>query len=268
MLWCDHDQALQLVDRFGSTDQNPLPSSHCHADRFTQTTCSEGVSTLRWDATTSGHRYGDRLCPRVIIADEPTTALDVTVQATVLQILRELAERLRTAVVLITHDLGVVADIADMVAVMYASRIVEQGTVNGIFAHPTHPYTRALLAPTPVPGEGISSRLAEMPGVVPTLSSPAQSCAFAERCTRAIAATVDPATSRNTPYPMAIRPLNVLPRHDTYSIVCTAGGASIPMPSQSSARRRGRSGYRQRPASFAPAAPDWDLPFRKSQPEK
>ena len=122
--------------------------------------------------------------PRVIVADEPTTALDVTVQATILQILRTLATASRTAVLLITHNLGVVADIADDVAVMYAGRIVEQGPVTDIFAHPTHPYTRALHAANPVPGAQHGTRLAAIPGLVPALSEPAQSCAFYERCTR------------------------------------------------------------------------------------
>lgn len=124
--------------------------------------------------------------PRVIVADEPTTALDVTVQATILEILRSLAADLQSAVLLITHDLGVVADAADEVVVMYAGRIVERAPTDEIFAHSAHPYTRALLAATPVPGASHHARLAEIPGVVPSLSSPAQSCSFAKRCDRAL----------------------------------------------------------------------------------
>ncbi|WP_129667879.1 ABC transporter ATP-binding protein [Phytoactinopolyspora endophytica] len=122
--------------------------------------------------------------PRVLIADEPTTALDVTVQSTILRLLRELGREDGTAIVLITHDLGVVADIADRVAIMYAGRFVEEGEVHDIFAQPSHPYTRALLAATPRQGEAGQGRLAEIPGIVPVLHEPATSCSFADRCTR------------------------------------------------------------------------------------
>lgn len=129
--------------------------------------------------------------PKVIIADEPTTALDVTVQATILQILRRLTAESNTAVLLITHNLGVVADIADDVAVMYAGRIVEHAPVIDLFARPAHPYTRALLAATPIPGGTNAGRLAEIPGLVPSLQVPAQFCAFHERCPRRISTCQD-----------------------------------------------------------------------------
>ena len=122
--------------------------------------------------------------PGVLIADEPTTALDVTIQAQVLDLMRDLQDRLGTAVVLITHDLGVVAETAHRVVVMYAGRKVEEASVEDIFAKPLHPYTQGLLASVPRLGGG-GSRLAEIPGVVPALSELPPGCAFAPRCPRA-----------------------------------------------------------------------------------
>jgi peptide/nickel transport system ATP-binding protein len=123
--------------------------------------------------------------PSVLIADEPTTALDVTIQAGILDLLRELRERLGTAIVLITHNLGVVADIADRVLVMYAGRKVEEAPVDELFAHPQHPYTIGLLGAIPRPGIGRNGRLQEIPGRVPALHVLPTSCAFADRCPRA-----------------------------------------------------------------------------------
>jgi peptide/nickel transport system ATP-binding protein len=123
--------------------------------------------------------------PSVLIADEPTTALDVTIQAGILDLLRELRERLGTAIVLITHNLGVVADIADRVLVMYAGRKVEEAPVEELFAHPQHPYTIGLLGAIPRPGAGRNGRLQEIPGRVPSLHELPTSCAFADRCPRA-----------------------------------------------------------------------------------
>jgi len=131
--------------------------------------------------------------PAVLIADEPTTALDVTVQAGILEVLQSLRERLGTAIVLITHDLGVVADIADRVLVMYAGRPVEQAPVDELFATPRHPYTRGLLSAVLRPGasaaraasDGGKRRLPEIPGLVPSLDSQPDACTFAPRCARA-----------------------------------------------------------------------------------
>jgi len=121
--------------------------------------------------------------PDVLIADEPTTALDVTIQAGVLDVMRGLRERLGTAIVLITHDLGVVADVADRVVVMYAGRKVEEGTASELFADPRHPYTIGLLEAVPrVAGAG---RLQEIPGIVPSRTEPATQCVFEPRCPRA-----------------------------------------------------------------------------------
>jgi peptide/nickel transport system ATP-binding protein len=127
--------------------------------------------------------------PDLIIADEPTTALDVTIQAQILRLIRELQKEFGTAVVFITHDLGVVARIADRVAVMYAGEVVETAAVAELFAHPTHPYTRGLLNCIPVRGKTPpGSRLQAIPGVVPSLVGDVQGCAFANRCSQVQAA--------------------------------------------------------------------------------
>ena len=121
------------------------------------------------------------LNPQLLIADEPTTALDVTIQAQILDLMRNLRTGFETAVILITHDLGVIAEMADNVAVMYAGRIVEQTDVNTLFARPLHPYTQGLLASIPVLGE-IKDRLDVIPGNVPNLVNLPAGCRFAPRC--------------------------------------------------------------------------------------
>jgi peptide/nickel transport system ATP-binding protein len=124
--------------------------------------------------------------PKILVADEPTTALDVTIQAGILDLMRDIRERLGTAIVLITHNLGVVADIADRVLVMYAGRKVEEAPVHDLFASPQHPYTIGLLGAVPRPGAASTiGRLQEIPGRVPSLSELPQACAFADRCPRA-----------------------------------------------------------------------------------
>jgi peptide/nickel transport system ATP-binding protein len=123
--------------------------------------------------------------PKILIADEPTTALDVTIQAGILDLLRELRDRLGTAIVLITHNLGVVADIADRVVVMYAGRKAEEAPVGELFAHPQHPYTIGLLGAVPRAGAAHNGRLQEIPGRVPSLAELPGHCAFADRCPRA-----------------------------------------------------------------------------------
>ena len=119
--------------------------------------------------------------PKVLIADEPTTALDVTIQAGILDLMREVREKLGTAIVLVTHNLGVVADIADRVIVMYAGRKVEEAAAAELFAAPQHPYTVGLLGAIPRPGER-RERLAEIPGRVPASARPLEHCVFADRC--------------------------------------------------------------------------------------
>ncbi len=138
--------------------------------------------------------------PQLLIADEPTTALDVTVQAQVLALLRERCRALDTALMLVTHDLGVVAQLADRVAVMYAGHIVEEAPVAALFANPMHPYSRGLLAAIPRPGE-VRDRLVEMPGTA--AGSGAPGCRFASRC--AEKARVGPRRCENEPPPLVPR---------------------------------------------------------------
>jgi len=118
--------------------------------------------------------------PRLLIADEPTTALDVTIQAQILELLRSMQQKLGLALLLITHDLGVVAEMADRVAVMYAGRIVEHAAVTDLFAAPKHPYTQGLLAS--IPGGAPGSRLRAIQGTVPALGSLPPGCSFTPRC--------------------------------------------------------------------------------------
>jgi peptide/nickel transport system ATP-binding protein len=124
--------------------------------------------------------------PQLLIADEPTTALDVTIQAQILDLMRDLKTRMGSAIMLITHDLGVVAEMAQRVVVMYAGRKVEEAPVNEIFARPMHPYTLGLLGAVPKLGssldEGGRTKLAEIAGLVPSLRKPIVGCAFAGRC--------------------------------------------------------------------------------------
>lgn len=120
--------------------------------------------------------------PKVLIADEPTTALDVTIQAQILDLMRDLQQKMDTAIILITHDLGVVANMADRVAVMYAGKIVEQGTLDEIFYSPQHPYTLGLLQSMPKLNEDRSKPLLPILGSPPDLSTLGEGCAFAARC--------------------------------------------------------------------------------------
>jgi len=120
--------------------------------------------------------------PELLIADEPTTALDVTIQAQILRLIVELKERTGTAVMFITHDLGVVAETCQRVIVMYAGRIVEQASVTDMFGCPMHPYTKGLMRSMPDPRRGRQRRLTEIPGIVPSLREPIVGCSFAPRC--------------------------------------------------------------------------------------
>jgi oligopeptide transport system ATP-binding protein len=120
--------------------------------------------------------------PQILIADEPTTALDVTIQAQILELLRDLQERIGTSVILITHDLGVVAQIAHRVAVMYGGKVVETGTVREIFYNPQMPYTWGLLSSIPLPIADRSQDLIPIPGFPPDMSDPPEGCPFTPRC--------------------------------------------------------------------------------------
>ena len=143
--------------------------------------------------------------PKLLIADEPTTALDVTIQAQILDLMRDLKTRLGSAIMLITHDLGVVAEMAERVVVMYAGRKVEEAPVREIFARPLHPYTRGLIGAVPMLGsslrEGPRGKLAEIPGLVPSLRKPIIGCAFAGRCYMAteLCRSVSPAIEIKAP---------------------------------------------------------------------
>ena len=119
--------------------------------------------------------------PRIIIADEPTTALDVTIQAQVLDLLRNLKDKINSSIMFITHDLGVIAEMADYVVVMYAGRVIEKGTAEEIFAHPAHPYTIGLMASKPVVGKQVD-KLYSIPGKVPNPINMPNYCYFKDRC--------------------------------------------------------------------------------------
>ncbi|CAA9408942.1 MAG: Oligopeptide transport ATP-binding protein OppD, partial [uncultured Rubrobacteraceae bacterium] len=143
--------------------------------------------------------------PQVLIADEPTTALDVTIQAQILELMRELQDRLGMSIVLITHDLGVVASTAHRIAVMYGGKIVETGTVREIFYNPQMPYTWGLLASIPSPNADRSLELIPIPGTPPDALHPPKGCPFAARC----------------PYAMKVCS-DEMPGHTTFSVEHTA----------------------------------------------
>ena len=123
--------------------------------------------------------------PRLVIADEPTTALDVTIQAQILDLLRGLKDRINSSIMLITHDLGVIAEMADYVVVMYAGRIVEKGTAREIFKNPCHPYTIGLMESKPVVGKKVD-KLYSIPGKVPNPINMPKYCYFKDRCEKCV----------------------------------------------------------------------------------
>jgi peptide/nickel transport system ATP-binding protein len=136
--------------------------------------------------------------PSLLIADEPTTALDVTIQAQILRLLIDLQRDLGIAILLITHDLGVVARVAHRVAVMYAGEIVETASTTALFAAPRHPYTRGLMVSIPVPGKTLpGARLGSIPGNVPSLVGDMHGCAFRNRCSHASAVCAEPIEPRS-----------------------------------------------------------------------
>jgi len=145
--------------------------------------------------------------PELLIADEPTTALDVTIQAQILDLMRELREVTGTAIILITHDLGVVAEMCDRVAVMYAGEIVEQTDVATLFRNPMHPYTQGLIGSVPVLGE-VKTELAVIPGNVPNLIDLPSGCRFAPRCAARVTENV---TLANDVHPVL---LPIAPGHE------------------------------------------------------
>ncbi|MEN3305430.1 MAG: peptide/nickel transport system ATP-binding protein [Micromonosporaceae bacterium] len=164
--------------------------------------------------------------PRLLIADEPTTALDVTVQAGILDVMRDLRAETGTAILLITHDLGVVADMADRVVVMYAGRTIEEAGVDALFARHSHPYTRGLLEAVPNP-QRRAGGLREIPGRVPTMHDSPEACTFAARCDYA-----DEVCRRNRPLLMPgpaghpVRCFHPLPPAETSATTAQTGDAS------------------------------------------
>ncbi len=148
--------------------------------------------------------------PDLLIADEPTTALDVTIQAQILHLLADLQKEFEMGMILITHDLGVVARVAHRVAVMYAGEFVEEGTRRGVFRIPAHPYTRGLLECIPMPGQTPrGGHLGSIPGMVPSLIGELRGCSFRDRCAHAAPAACEtsaaPLRSAGEP-PVALHP--------------------------------------------------------------
>lgn len=155
--------------------------------------------------------------PRLLIADEPTTALDVTIQAQILDLMSDLKRRIGAAIMLITHDLGVVAEVAERVMVMYAGRKVEEALVGDLFENPQHPYTIGLLGAVPTIGVKIdeeNTRLQEIPGLVPSLKQKIQGCVFSSRCSRSQALCEE-----HAPALRAIR--------DEHKVACHFPGARV-----------------------------------------
>ncbi len=167
--------------------------------------------------------------PELLIADEPTTALDVTIQAQILDLIRHLRDETGTAIVLITHDLGVVAEMCDRVAVMYAGEIVEQTDVTSLFRRPLHPYTRGLIGSIPVVGD-VQDELAVIPGNVPNLIDLPAGCRFAPRCTTRIEEHVEEALEHHP----ELRPIG--PGHDVRCwLYHDEGGNLLPRPEAANA---------------------------------
>jgi peptide/nickel transport system ATP-binding protein len=153
--------------------------------------------------------------PDVIIADEPTTALDVTIQGQILYLVQRLCRERGTALIWITHDLAVVAGIADRIAVMYAGRIVEEGPVDPVLDHPAHPYTAGLIGSVPQPGRG-RARLSQIPGRMPSLTEMPAGCAFAPRCGRASPACTARPEARPLPGERIVRCFHPLTETDSW----------------------------------------------------
>jgi peptide/nickel transport system permease protein len=151
--------------------------------------------------------------PKLLVADEPTTALDVTVQAEILSLLRSLVQSRGLSVVLVSHDLGVIADLCDEVAVMYAGQVVESGTVADVLGRPTHPYTAALLGANPHVADGlpVPERLPSIPGTVPAPADWPAGCRFAGRCSLATDACAQPVPATRAHGSGTVRCVHPLP---------------------------------------------------------
>ncbi len=199
MIFQDPMTSLNPVYRVGwqieeQIREHEKVSKHAARDRAIELLTSVGIPNARERVDAYPHQFSGGMrqrvmiamavsCnPDVLIADEPTTALDVTIQAQILGLIKKLREDYGTAVVLITHDMGVVADMADRIAVMYAGRIVEQGTQRELFYDPQHPYTWGLLGSIARLDRPRPRRLAAIPGLPPSLLRLPAGCAFADRC--------------------------------------------------------------------------------------
>jgi oligopeptide transport system ATP-binding protein len=162
-------QAIEMLERVGIASPRQRVDEYPHQ-------LSGGMRQRAMIAMALGCR------PALLIADEPTTALDVTIQAQILDLMRELQQSMSMAILLISHDLGVIAELADEVVVMYAGRVVERARVDDLFYEPLHPYTRGLLRSIPVLGTRTKERLSSIPGIVPSLLALPQGCPFRPRC--------------------------------------------------------------------------------------
>lgn len=162
-------RAVELLDRVGMKEPEMVMKSYPH-------TLSGGMRQRAIIAMALACN------PKLLIADEPTTALDVSVQAQIMELLKRLQKESRMAVLLITHDMGVVSHMADRVLVMYAGQIVEEAEAEELFRHPSHPYTRALLSVIPTTGDSEDRKLSSIPGMVPENYDTISGCRFADRC--------------------------------------------------------------------------------------
>lgn len=175
-----HDLSVEMLDRVGIPEPKQRMSAYPHQ-------LSGGLRQRAMIAMALACR------PALLIADEPTTALDVTIQAQILELMAELQQQFHMAILFITHDLGVIAEVADRVAVMYLGRVVESGSVEQVFDSPLHPYTRKLLRSIPRVGKKAGTRLDAIQGNVPTPIGLPNRCHFMERCPDAMAGTCDKA---------------------------------------------------------------------------
>ena len=180
------NEVIELHDGEGKTKED-IKNRTIELLKMVGIANSEGVYTMYPHELSGGMRQRVMIAmalacnPKLIIADEPTTALDVTIQAQILDLLRNLKDQINSSIMLITHDLGVIAEMADYVVVMYAGRIVERGTAKEIFANPSHPYTIGLMASKPVVGRKVD-KLYSIPGKVPNPVNMPDYCYFKDRC--------------------------------------------------------------------------------------
>ena len=180
------DEVISLHDEEGKSKET-IKEKTIELLRMVGIANSEGVYQMYPHELSGGMRQRVMIAmalacsPRIIIADEPTTALDVTIQAQILDLLRHLKDKINSSIMLITHDLGVIAEMADYVVVMYAGRVVEKGTVREIFTNPCHPYTIGLMASKPVVGKQVD-RLYSIPGKVPNPVNMPDYCYYKDRC--------------------------------------------------------------------------------------